>query len=228
MTDDPLAELLRETFADKEKLADDLPLTRTAPAVAVTPVRRHAGPVLVAAAAVVLVLGAVVVAVRSEPGSTTGPLPAATSSVAATPAATTAPAEVRIWAAAIVGILEREQRTTWPTVHVLDAPHHGSGAGLTRGTPFTAAQRAAIAAEVGSVAPIQWVARRPIVDDICQPTRDEGPVVTLGPIVHRAGHVEVATSYWESCLSARWLTFRLDESNGTWRVTGTVGPERVS
>ncbi|ONI67382.1 hypothetical protein BWI15_30080 [Kribbella sp. ALI-6-A] len=219
-SDDELGELLRETFASQENQADSLP------AAIKSRNRRRFAPVLAAAAAVVLVLGGGVVVRQNLTPPTAEPAPAATTTAHAGPGPSEALAlteDIRIWAAAIEAIIAREPGST--TYYVLDAPHQNGS--TARGTPFTDAQKTAITGLLATTTKLEWIAKRPPLADPCAPDAG-GPFVTVGSIVRRAGHVEVDASVWRGCLAARWLTFRLDEKAGTWKVTGTVGPEAVS
>jgi hypothetical protein len=76
---------------------------------------------------------------------------------------------------------------------------------------------------------VQWVRHLPLggKKDCDQPAAKQ-PYVTVGPIVSNQGHLEVGANLWRGCLDAHWATYRLDQQNGTWMVTGTVGPEAVS
>ncbi|ADB29583.1 hypothetical protein Kfla_0460 [Kribbella flavida DSM 17836] len=239
-TDEELAALLRETFAERESQADQLPAaTSSAPNADPGRARRRLSPVVLAAAAVALVLGAVIIVRQAAEPPSAVPLPAASSTpeaggpatpsagTASTPAPTTD--EVRIWAATIKGILEREPGTApGAPVYVLDAPHQGAGGGKpVRGEPFTPAQQDAIAAALRPGVTLKWIAQRPAADDPCGPDAG-GPYVMVGPIVRKDGHAEVGVNIWRGCLAARWLTFRLDQNATDWRITGTVGPEAVA
>jgi hypothetical protein len=75
---------------------------------------------------------------------------------------------------------------------------------------------------------VQWVRTLPSGPKTCEQPSVAKPYVTLGPIVSKDGHVEVATSIWRGCLDAHWLTYRLDKKADRWLVTGTVGPQAVS
>jgi hypothetical protein len=141
------------------------------------------------------------------------------------------PDYAQIWAAAIQKILTIERPAAgWPGVHVLDAPHDGKVATVpTRGQPFSAEEKAGVERGLIGVVPVQWVRTLPTGGSkACEQPAATKPYVTLGPIVSKPDHVEVATSVWRGCLDAHWLTYRLDKKAGRWQVTGTVGPQAVS
>ena len=114
LTDDDIEQLLRETFADKENLVDELPLATK---------RRNPGPVLLAAAAVLVVLAGVLYGVNraGDPGAVS---PAGQVS-------TTVRSEgddAMIWAAAIESMLRQvTPGQGWKTVFVLDESKAGKG-----------------------------------------------------------------------------------------------------
>lgn len=226
LTDDDVARLLRETFADKENLVDHLPEATTR---ASRP--RRTGPVLLAAASVLVILGGILYAAGAT-GGKPDPNPAQSSVTVQSPAGTTQviPTESLIWAAAIEGILQREQPTGKVSVlFILDAPYQGAGGGnQVRGKPFSEAQRIGIENALNDVAPVQWVRSRPGGAKVCDQPPAKSPYITLGPVVSNDGHVEVGINLWRGCLNARWLTFRLDQQGSSWKVTGTVGPEAVA
>ena len=214
-TDDEIGTLLRETFADKENLVEHLPEAT----------KHRRTPVLLAAAAVLLILGGILYAAgRGDPSPP--PVAQATETV---PTAQTQSADPLIWATGIEGILEREPGTKPIVLYVLDAPHQGAGdptGGRVRGTPFTDAERVGIENALAGVARIEWI--RTAGNENCDVPKSRTPIITLAPIVHKDGHVELGISSWYDCLAAHWLTFRLDQKAGSWQITGTVGPEAIS
>jgi hypothetical protein len=211
-TDDEIGRLLRETFADKEELVESLP-------EASKPKHRRTGPILLAAASVAAVLGGIIYA--ADRANQPGPGQAqATTTAPALNDIYVLPDDQLIWAAAIKEILTIERPAAgWPGVNVLDVP--------TRGQPFTEQEKSGIGSRLSSV-PVQWVRTLPTGAKACEQPSVAKPYVTLGPIVSKDGHVEVATSIWRGCLDAHWLTYRLDKKADRWLVTGTVGPQAVS
>ncbi len=235
-SDHELGDLLRETFAEKENQVDHLPEAITTSAGG----RRagsHGGagaersrsrrftPVLAGAAAVVIVFGGAVVVRQNLPQSTNLPAPAATTT---SPPGTAGgkpiliTEDMVIWKNAIAGIIEREPGAK--TYYVLDAPQENENG--VRGKPFTLIEKSAIASLLAPTK-VEWIAKRPAAADPCAPDAG-GPYVNVGSIVRTSGHVEVDAGIWRGCLAGRWLTFRLDQKAGDWKVTGTVGPEAIS
>ncbi|QNE20258.1 hypothetical protein F1D05_23015 [Kribbella qitaiheensis] len=242
MKDEDLGLLLRETFAEKEELIDNLP-------EATIIARRRTGPILLAAASVLVILGGILYAVQwtghdTPIGQATTTGPAATTAPGSIPTMTPPPGSTAtdgqpvpersmIWAAAIAEILKIERPAAgWPGIRVLDAPNGGAGGnGITYelATPFTAAERAGIEKALAAVAPVHWVRSRPTGGaNVCDQPAAKEPYVTVGPIVPTQGHVEVGINVWRGCLDARWMTYRLDQKAGTWTVMGTIGPVAVS
>ena len=225
LTEDEAVQLLRETFAEKETLVDQLPAAISRPA-------RSRIPALLAAASVLVVLGGVLYVGRStgepDPGVAQATVTSPTSTV---PQAV--PLEPAVWAAAIEAMAKWEVPAKgWPSLNVLDAPHQGAGSptGLSvRGRPFSADMKSRIEQALADVAPIRWERERPASrSNICAQPAAESPYITVGPIVSKDGHFEVGINMWRGCLDARWLTYRLDRDGTGWKVTGTVGPEAVS
>lgn len=221
-SDDELGDLLRETFAGKENQVDRLPEASNIPAAR----RRRFTPVLAGAAAVVIVVGGAIVVRQNLPQPTSLPAPAATAGTPRTgtgdPLGLALTQETHMWAAAIKGIIEREPGA--PTYYVIDAPQENENG--PRGKPFTDAEKTGIASLLAPTK-IEWIAKRPALADPCAPDAG-GPYVNVGSIVRTAGHAEIDAGIWRGCLAARWLTFRLDQKAGDWKITGTVGPEAIS
>lgn len=229
-TDDDLGQLLRETFADAESLADE-------PA----PPRSHRPRLMMLAAAAsvaAVVLGGVAVARSAGDGTPAASAPASTPTTSSgqdIPGSIARPASA---AAIYAAVLRREftrERLGFKVLWVLDAPHTGMSPtdhqALVRGAPFDAATRTAIERALADLGPVRWVAK---ADDArvggeCTAVRDKGVILTVGEIRDAGRDVEVGASSWFGCLGGHWGTYRLaPAAGGSWRVTGTVGPEAVS
>ncbi|GAB3814259.1 hypothetical protein [Kribbella italica] len=239
-SDDEFGDLLRETFVSKENQVDRLPEAIKDPktdhrATATAGSRDAAGggsrnrrftPVLAGAAAVVIVLGGAFVVRQNLPQPTTLPAPAVTTTQPSvrpgTAQALVLSEDIRIWAAALKGIIEREPGA--PAYYVTDAAQENENG--ARGKPFTDLEKTGIASLLAPQK-VEWIAKRPVLADPCAPDAG-GPYVNVGKIVDRAGHVEIDAGIWRGCLAGRWLTFRLDQKAGDWKVTGTIGPEAIS
>lgn len=242
LTDDEVGQLLRETFADKEKLVDQLPEATTAP------VRRKAPALLAAAAVLVVLAGAVSIAGKdhqetARPAPTTQPAPA---TVKTMPASSTGPTELFTtlelnvtqysWGLVLKELTKAERPPGgWPVVKVLDAPYQAAGSPTgpgAAGTPFDEKDRAKIEGYAG--VRIEWVKSRPTGSDICdQPAGT--PYVTLGRAVFDKKVLSgtLGVSMWRGCQDARWLTYRLADvpnpkGGSEWKITGTVGPMAIS
>lgn len=238
LTDDEVGQLLRETFADKENLVDQLPEATT------SPVRRKL-PVLVAAAAVLAVLGGGVSIVGTDHKQEARPTPNQTvpvsgSHAASKPTTGVTTLELNVtqysWGLAIKELTKAERPAGgWPVVKVLDAPYQAAGNPTgpgKAGAPFNENDRARIEGYAG--VPIEWVKSRPTGPDICD--RPVGtPYVTLGRVVmdKKGSSGTVGVSMWRGCLDGRWLTYRLADvpnpkGGSDWKITGTVGPVAIS
>jgi hypothetical protein len=202
LTDAELGELLRETFADREQLVDHLPEATDPPR------RRNPAPILLAAAAVLAVLAGVLYGVNRDPS------PSVTT--------TAVSEEGDIWGAAIAAIARRsEPADGWQVLQVFGQgarPHTQQP--KTTPSPvvtFSAAAKDRIEEAVRPLAPIQWDAP----DEGCTPRRVA--TVTVGPVATKADHREVHASIFYDCGRGAVLTYRIENVDNSWKVTGTVG-----
>ncbi|MFC0624200.1 hypothetical protein [Kribbella deserti] len=114
---------------------------------------------------------------------------------------------------------------------ILDRPVGGSfpgDKGYQLGGPFDQSTKDDVTARIGMLGTISWVREKPVLKDPCAPQPAGLVVITLGGLKLKDGHLEIPASSWEGCLSAQWLTFRLDQGATGWKVTGTVGPQAIS
>lgn len=58
--------------------------------------------------------------------------------------------------------------------------------------------------------------------------KNGGVLISLGPIESDGKRVEVETSLWINGLAGQWLTYVLEQKDGSWAVTGTTGPLAIS
>ncbi|WP_405070614.1 hypothetical protein OG558_13890 [Kribbella sp. NBC_01510] len=200
LTDDDIEQLLRETFAEKENLVDELPLATK---------RRNPGPVLLAAAAVLVVLAGVLYGV-DRAGDPDAVSPAGQVS-------TTVRSEgddAMIWAAAIESMLRQvTPGQGWKTVFVLDESKAG------KGPAFSDPQRRLMAAIVRKTAPIAFHEDLSPAPPTC---RDRRVGVTLvSEIADEADHAEVDVSLFHDCNHWTWAKYRI-EKHKTWVVTATL------
>jgi hypothetical protein len=187
-------------------------------------------PGLLAAAAVLAIVGGSLYAAGRDSKE---PRPAATVTATPTPHRSET---AQIYAAVIASASAFDQPPRgWPKVFIVDAPYDGVAG--TRGTPrpgrpFDPAIRADIERSIRSVAPVVWVSDRgeaTVTRDGCDTVREDGLLITIGPILRFDDHVEVGVNAFHSCLGAHWTTYRVEPgSGGAWRVTGIVGPQAIS
>jgi hypothetical protein len=207
LTDEELGDLLRETFADRESLTDHLPEATK---------RRNPGPILLAAAAILAVLAGVLYGVHRADR----PDPAPPVATAAEPG--------DIWGAAIVAIAQKfAPAAGWQSIEVY-GPGDRPQSRLPNATRFeklTAQDRKRIEQVVAPIAPIVWGGGQDFGNS-CDGRRVA--TVTVGPIVDKGDHREVAASIFYDC-GRGWLpNYRIEKVDGVWKVTGTIGyPEGV-
>lgn len=231
MSDDPAERLLRETFAAREQ---DVPDT-----VRFTPVRRRMTPFYAAAAAVVIVVsgvyGGLQLADDSAPVHNLPAAPPATTLVTQGPWTSDAPIPPTATAyAAVIRKLAVLETTPPDVLFVLDAPWSTAadpmGAGR-RGTPYSDEERAAVESLLEKLAPVEWIrvpADAKEGGDSCGAVRDNGAIITLGPLVEVDGQVQMGATTWIACDGAHWLTYVLERSGTGWHVTGTTGSQSIS
>jgi hypothetical protein len=211
LTDEELERLLRETFADKEELLDSLPEATTR--------RRPVAPVLVAAAAVLVVLGSILYGVNRNGGADPAP------PVATAPAGDNA----EIWAAAITAVTQKFQPEynlqsvdlSGQTYVVMTSAERASQAPV-----FSVAEKDRIADQVATAANVRvnWVDGN-LQTQQCIRSR---AAVSVGKVVDKDDHKEVRTSIAYNCGYGYMLTYRIEKPGGRWIVTGTVGiPEGI-
>jgi hypothetical protein len=220
LTDEDLERLLRETFADKEKLvADKDELVDTLPET--TKRGRPVAPILLAAAAVLVVLGGVLYGVSR--GSVDPAPPVATDGVAK--ASGNASPDADIWAAAITAITQRADQTVGTqsvrTVLVMDQTATFTGAErASKVRVFSAAEKARIADLVAKAAHVrvEWPDPAVVYTAKCVQAVVR---VSVGEVVDKGDHKEVSTGISNCGYSA--LTYRIEKRGDSWTVTGTVG-----
>jgi hypothetical protein len=96
---------------------------------------------------------------------------------------------------------------------------------------LTYAQQAEVERELADLPPVEFVADRDsvLVDlDVCPRVRDDGAVITLGPIEGDSERVTVPGDLFEACLAAASGVFVVEREGDEWRVTGTEGPIGIS
>jgi hypothetical protein len=58
--------------------------------------------------------------------------------------------------------------------------------------------------------------------------KNEGVLISLGPIAGSGTKVEVGNSLWINGLAGQWQTYVLKARDGAWKVAGTTGPVAIS
>lgn len=202
LTDEDLEQLLRETFADKEKLIDSLPQA--------TKRRRRAGPALMAAATVLVVLGGILYGVNRT-GDTDPTPPVATTGVVN--ASGKASPDADVWAAVILAVAQQSRATR--QVYVFSgttAVQVDENAESGAAARFSAADKVRIEQLVAAVAPVRW---KSPVDSSCTP---QTLVISLGAVSDRGDHKQVSVLV-ENCGSVAVGTYRVDRKDGVWTAT---------
>jgi hypothetical protein len=58
--------------------------------------------------------------------------------------------------------------------------------------------------------------------------KNEGVIISLGPIEREKGDIQVPTGLWCGGTCGQWLTYVLERRDQSWRITGTAGPYAIS
>ncbi|MFI6680237.1 hypothetical protein [Kribbella sp. NPDC050470] len=214
LTDEELERLLRETFADKESLVDNLPKA--------TKHRRPLAPILMAAAAVLVVLAGTVYGVTRD--RDTDPVASSTTTGVVDAGARAGASEnAQIWAAAILaGAQQYKPPQDWQSLVLQDQSVIVTQAKRDSAVPtFTAADKDKIVQLVGRVVTVAWSSTRTSADTCEDQALGE---VTVGPVIDKGDHKEVAVGIERMCSYGHWATYRLEKQGVAWVVTGTVGP----
>jgi len=121
----------------------------------------------------------------------------------------------------------------FPRIFALDRAIAGTGSPTRRptatgDTPIPPAARHAITGALTDVGPVAFVSSPDavIVDRHgCARVRDQGILVTLGPLIGTGDRVEVGLNGFVACLGAAWVTYRVGWTGKGWIVHETIrGP----
>jgi hypothetical protein len=120
----------------------------------------------------------------------------------------------------------------FPQIFVLDHAVAGAGApghGAPGGGPIPPAARRAITHALTDVGPLTFVASGEAVivrRNGCAGVRDNGILVTLGPVDGTGDRVQVGLNGFVACLGANSLTYMVRQTSSDWTVAGitALGP----
>ena len=99
------------------------------------------------------------------------------------------------------------------------------------GTPISREVQDRVREELAHLGTVKFVSRRrDVVGPVAQGgrVRNEGVLLTLGPVGSGADRVEVPASTYTGNLGGTWQTLVLRRYGLRWRVEGTTGPVAVS
>jgi hypothetical protein len=123
----------------------------------------------------------------------------------------------------------------FPRIFVLDRAVAGVGAPggwrAAAGEPISPAVRRTITHALADVGPLTFVPLPDavIVDrDGCARVRDQGILITLGPVDGIGDQVQVGVYGFVACLGANSLTYRVERTSDGWRVAGVAARGPVS
>jgi hypothetical protein len=120
----------------------------------------------------------------------------------------------------------------FPRIFVVD--HAVAGADAlghdVSGGPIPEAVRRAITRSLADVGPLSFVptGEAVMVPGSCGEVRDRGILITLGPVDGVGGQVQVSVHGHVSCVGANSVIYRVERTNGGWRVAGVAAWGAVS
>jgi hypothetical protein len=100
--------------------------------------------------------------------------------------------------------------------------------------PFSDNVKAVLRTKLGDLPPIEFVSERAAVvigtnsGKAIGHVKNNGVLISLGPIEGSGTRVEVGNSLWISGLAGQWQTYVLQARDGAWNVDGTTGPVAIS
>jgi hypothetical protein len=119
----------------------------------------------------------------------------------------------------------------FPQIFVIDHAVPGAGAsgqGTSGGGPIPPAARRAITHALTDVGPLTFVASgdEAIEPHSCAQVRDDGILITLGPVDGTGDRVQVGVNGHMGCLGANSLTYEVQQTSSGWMVSGitALGP----
>jgi hypothetical protein len=121
----------------------------------------------------------------------------------------------------------------FPVIYLLDQARQGAAnpdSAGSQGASFSAEVKAELLAALSDL-PLEFVSDDGAVIIPVEEgggVKEEGVVVTVGPIPEGEEQVEVEASLYAGPLAATWLTYVVKRSSQGWRVTGTSDPVAIS
>lgn len=100
--------------------------------------------------------------------------------------------------------------------------------------PFSDDVKAGLRTTLGDLPPVEFVSERSSVvvgtnsGKAPGHVKNEGVLISLGPIEGSGTKAEVGNSLWINGLAGQWQTYVLEARDGAWKVTGTTGPVAIS
>lgn len=134
----------------------------------------------------------------------------------------------RIIATVIFAAIAADHR--FPQIFVIDHAVAGVGAsghGTSGGGPIPPAARRAITHALTDVGPLTFVTSGgEVIVAPCAHVRDDGILITLGPVDGTGDRVQVGVNGHMGCLGANSLTYEVQQTSSGWIVSGitAAGP----
>ncbi|WP_432886119.1 hypothetical protein ACQPYH_02930 [Kribbella sp. CA-245084] len=204
LTDDELGVLLRETFTEREDLADQLPEETR---------RARRAPVLLAATVLAVVAGVLYGVHRAAAPDPVEP--------AATAADRTS-RDARVWALAIETIVRKDEpKTGWTKAIVMDLSDVGNHH-LRKGPSISGQQRKLMGAIVHPTVPLQFADDDPSPAAVTCPD-PRAAVLQVSDVVEKSGHLEVSVGIFYGCTRAETAKYKIERKGQDWVVTANLG-----
>jgi hypothetical protein len=150
------------------------------------------------------------------------------------------PTQAQIYAAVIQRLVTKDHTFgTGPSpfeyVYVVDGPVREAGnprTGLVGASEqFPDALKRQIVGRLRTLPPIEFISDPDSVRRGRQGlggVKNNGVILTLGPIEPVPNEVHVSTGLWCGGLCGQWQTYVLSAEDDRWRITGTTGPYAIS
>ena len=100
------------------------------------------------------------------------------------------------------------------------------------GTAIAADTQRVVIDTLSDLGPVSFVSDRAsvmVADASCQTVKDDGILLTVGPLIGHGERLEIGINGYVACLGATWLTYTVEHNPRTgWRVTGTTGTMAIA
>src|SRR4051812_21777338 len=123
--------------------------------------------------------------------------------------------------------------TPFKHVWVLDHPVQNAATATDDDIPderFDPALKSDLAKALSDLPPLDFVSDANDVRDMQAEweVRDQGVIITLGPLERRGAEIHVQHEIWCGGTCAEWFTYVLQQRSGVWTITGDTGMRAIA